>query len=264
METLTWQNCNIPWRRISSFDIEFWSYTPSWKGWEVPYVCGARASLVSAGMKAQTPKWISFAGLFRKLEIQAAPLTSRDHYSWTICRKRVCKYPLEMYQSYLQLWCRMFLLNLYNLRSAASFASTSHLGRIPPKRVKRNWNMCHLKFSPNLKRSWAITHFWPNCSFSSIYEQNLTLALEPNLFPGLYWILCFDPDSKLRYNFGFATRVSHVRISWETWEGTYNFRFQCLLGFHFEDGQDFELPKSLHCVQNQILAAWSNSKTCNS
>jgi hypothetical protein len=31
------------------------------------------ASLISAGMKSKTPKWISFVDLSRKLEIPAAP-----------------------------------------------------------------------------------------------------------------------------------------------------------------------------------------------
>jgi hypothetical protein len=53
-------------------DIKFWSYTPSWKDQKVPYICGVGASSVSTGMKAQTPKWISFANLSRKLEIPAA------------------------------------------------------------------------------------------------------------------------------------------------------------------------------------------------
>jgi hypothetical protein len=41
-------------------------------------------------------------------------------------------------------------------------------------------------------------------------------------------------------------------MCWKPKEVAYDIGFQCLLGFHFEDGQNFDLPKSLHSVQTQI------------
>jgi hypothetical protein len=128
-------------------------------------------SLVSTGMKAQTPKWIGYVDLSRDWNFQQYPLTSRNDYSSTIWWKRVCKYSLERYQRYLQLLYKALFLNLYHLRSAASFITTAHSGQIPSKRVKRNWNMCRLKFSPNLKRSWVILLLWPTCSCSLVQEK---------------------------------------------------------------------------------------------
>jgi hypothetical protein len=71
-------------------------------------------------------------------KFQQHPLTSRDHFSWTICRIRVCKYLLEMYHSYLQLLCSTLLLNLHHLRSASVLAIITHSGQILSKSVKLN------------------------------------------------------------------------------------------------------------------------------
>jgi hypothetical protein len=52
-------------------------------------------------------------------------------------------------------------------------------------------------------------------------------------------------------------------MHWKPEKVTYGIDFQTLLGFHFKDGQNFELPKSLDSVQNRISAAWSSSKSHN-
>jgi hypothetical protein len=41
-------------------------------------------------------------------------------------------------------------------------------------------------------------------------------------------------------------------MCWKPEEVTYIFGFQCLLGFHFEGGQNFDLSKSLYSVQTRI------------
>jgi hypothetical protein len=102
-------------------------------------------------------------------------LTSRDHYSWTICRMRVYKYSLERHRSYLQLLWSIYFRNMYHLKSAASFVTTAHSGQILSKRAKPNWNICRLRFSPNLRGSLAVLQLWPNCSSTSVLELVLTL-----------------------------------------------------------------------------------------
>jgi hypothetical protein len=42
---------------------------------------------------------------------------------------------------------------------------------------------------------------------------------------------------------------------WKPEEVTSDFGFQCLLGFCFEGGQNFDLPKSLHSVQTLISSS---------
>jgi hypothetical protein len=41
-------------------------------------------------------------------------------------------------------------------------------------------------------------------------------------------------------------------MCWKPEEVPYDICFQCLLGFHFKGGQNFDLPKSLHSVQTRI------------
>jgi hypothetical protein len=48
----------------------------------------------------------------------------------------VCKYSLERYQSYLQLLCSMFFLNLYRLEADLSLAMTARSGHIMSQKGK--------------------------------------------------------------------------------------------------------------------------------
>jgi hypothetical protein len=116
-------------------------------------------SSVFAGMKTWTPNELVHVNLSRNWKFQLHPLTSRNHYSCTICQKRVCKYLLEMYQSCIQLLCSMFLRNLYHLRSAASFVMTAYSGQILSKRAKLNWKSCRFEMQPQSERIMSYTSF---------------------------------------------------------------------------------------------------------
>jgi hypothetical protein len=78
----------------------------------------------------------------------------------------------------------------------------------------QNWTekVAALKCNPNLKGSWAILHLWFSCSFSSVLKQNLTLALEPNLFPGFWLNSALWPYSQIAITLVQLTQVSHVRV----------------------------------------------------
>jgi hypothetical protein len=49
-------------------------------------------------------------------------------------------------------------------------------------------------------------------------------------------------------------------MCWKLEEVPYNIGFQCLLGFHFEGGQNFNLPKSLIQSKLEFPAATDNSQ----
>jgi hypothetical protein len=69
---------------------------------------------------------------------------------------------------------------------------------------KRNWKTCHFEIQPNLKRSWSILHFWPNCSRSSVPELILTLAPKSNFYFQSSAEICTFTQFLGRYTFGFA------------------------------------------------------------
>jgi hypothetical protein len=119
-------------------------------------------SLVFAGMKTRMPNESVHVNLSRNWKFQLHPLTSRNHYSWTVCWKRVCKYYLERYQSYLQLLCRMFLQNIYRLRSEDSFVMTAHSGQILYKSAKLNWKSCRFEIQPQSEKIMSHTYFLAN------------------------------------------------------------------------------------------------------
>jgi hypothetical protein len=73
---------------------------------------------------------------------------------------------------------------------------------------KGNWKTCHFEIQPNLKRSWSILHFWPNCSRSSVLELILTLALKSNFSFQSSAKICTFTLFLGRYSFGFA---------WSSW-----------------------------------------------
>jgi hypothetical protein len=114
-------------------------------------------SSVFDGMKTWTPNESVHVNLSRNWKFQLHPLTSRNHYSCTIYWKRVCKYSLERYQSYLQLLCRMFLRNLYLLRSTAIFVTTAHSGKILSKSAKLKWKGCRFDIQPQSEKIMSHT-----------------------------------------------------------------------------------------------------------
>jgi hypothetical protein len=209
-------------------------------------------------MKAQTSIESATPIYPENWNVPAAPLTFRDHYSGPIWQIRACKYLLERYQSYLQLLCRLFCLNLYVWGQNWVKQWLLVQDRLCPK--GQNWTekIDVLKSSSNLKVSWAIFHFWPNCSLSSVLKQNLTLAPQPNPVSKFLAEFCSSILLSSRYNLGSAYLRKLCKGASETWESTYEFGFQCLLDFHFEDGRNFELPKSLHTIQIRISAATVN------
>jgi hypothetical protein len=148
----------------------------------------------------------------------------------------------------------MFFLNLYHLGSATSFVTTAHSGQILSKRVKRNWSMCRLKFSPHLKRSWATLNFWTSCSCSSVRKQFVPSS-DTKYVSSFQPKFVFPSFIQIAISLVLLTRASRVRMWWKAEEVTYYIGFQSFLSFHFKDGQDFELAKSLHSVQNRISAA---------
>jgi hypothetical protein len=154
-------------------------------------------SSVFAGMKTWTPNELVHVNLSRNWKFQLHPLTSRNHYSCTICQKRVCKYLLEMYQSCIQLLCSMFLRNLYHLRSAASFVMTAYSGQILSKRAKQNWKSCRFEMQPQSERIMSYTLFFDSV-VPLVQFSNKILPLPWNLiyFQVFGWILRFDPTLK--------------------------------------------------------------------
>jgi hypothetical protein len=153
----------------------------------------------------------------------------------------------------------MFFLNLYHLGSAASFVLTAHSGQIISKSVKRNWSMCRLKFSPRLKRSWVTLHFWTSCSCSLVWNQFVPSS-DTKYVSSFQPKFMFPSCIQIAISFVLLTRASRIRMWWKPEEVTYDIGFQSFLSFHFNDGQDFKLPKSLHSVQNRISAARSIQK----
>jgi hypothetical protein len=120
---------------------------------------------------------------------------------------------------------------------------------------------------------WNPVPIWKDHVLYFISDRSVPLVQFSNKFlPLLRNLICVQVFAEFcaltllssRYNFGYAYPSKSCKDVWQTWETTNAFGFQCLLGFHFEDGQDFELPKSLPCVQNQISAARSTSKTHDS
>jgi hypothetical protein len=209
----------------------------------------------------KTQRWIcQFAVICPKSwNFQQHPLPSKDHNSWNICRVRVCQYSLERCQSYLQLLCSMLFLNLYHLRSAASFVTTAHSGQILSKRVKWNWSMCRLKFSPHLKGSWATLHLWTGCSCSSVREVICTLPQRQ---------IHFQLSTEICVSFLFSycdtlvllTRVRRVRMSSKPEEVTYDIGFQCLLGSHFKVIKNSIYPSHFIQSRPEFPVATNNSQ----
>jgi hypothetical protein len=153
--------------------------------------------MLIAGMKTQTPNESVHVNLPRTLEFPASPLTFRYHYSWTICRMMVCKYSLKRYQRYIQFLCRMFLRNLYCLRSAASFVMTAHSGQILSKSAKLNWKSCQFEIHPQSEKDHELYFISdPIVTLVQFSNQILPLLLNLNLFSGFCWILHFDPAFK--------------------------------------------------------------------
>jgi hypothetical protein len=133
-------------------------------------------------------------------------------------------------------------------------------GRFCPKRQKWTENFAALNSSLNLKRPWAIFTFWPNWSCSSVREQILTLLGHPTYFQ----LSAENPRSlpfSYRYNLVLLTRLRHVSICSKPDEIAYDVGFQCLLSSHFESGQHFDLPKSVHSLQTRIFSShWQLSE----
>jgi hypothetical protein len=59
------------------------------------------------------------------------------------------------------------------------------------------------------------------------------------------------PCFQVAIAFVLLTWVSHLRMCGKPEEVAFDIGFQCLLGFHFEGGQNFDLPKSIHSVQTR-------------
>jgi hypothetical protein len=55
----------------------------------------------------------------------------------------------------------------------------------------------------------------------------------------------FPSCFQIAINLVLLTQVRCVSMCWKPKEVSYDIGFQCLLGFHFEGGQNFDLPKSL-------------------
>jgi hypothetical protein len=210
-------------------------------------------------MKAQTSNRSATTICPENWQFQQQPLTSRDHYSWTLCQIRVCKYSLERYRSSLQLWCSIFLRNLYRLRLSDSYVMTAHSEQILSKRVKRNRNMCRLNLSPNLKRSWVILLFWPICSCRLVRELALTLPWHPT---------CFQPPTEIRapccfciaINLVQLNQICRVRMRRKSEKVIHNSMIACFLRLYWLWGQKFRYLKMLNFVQNRISAARSTFK----
>jgi hypothetical protein len=121
------------------------------------------------------------------------------------------------------------------------------------KSVKLNKNFCCFEFQPQSEQGHETYFFLTKLPWQLSLEANSFLAPTPNLFQlsteTCVFLLFSDSD-----NLGSAYPSKSCKGVWETSESTYEFGFQCLLGFHFEDGRNFELPKSHHIVQNRISA----------
>jgi hypothetical protein len=138
-----------------------------------------------------------------------------------------------------------------SFQAAASFEKTSQLRTDSIKGVKRNWNMCHLGFSPNLERSWVILLFWPIGSYNLVRELILILLRRQ---------ICFQLSLKtaLPCYFHVATalvwlnQVSHVRIQ----NVIYNAIIECFLRLQLNWGQMFRFMRN--SVQSKISAAQFN------
>jgi hypothetical protein len=182
-------------------------------------------SSVFAGMKTRTPNEAVHVDLSRNWKFQLHLLNSINHYSWTICRKRVCKYSLERYKSYLHLLCRIFLRNLYGLRSAASFVTTAHSRQILSKGAKLKWKSCRFDIQPQSERIMSYASFPIHIVPLVSSQTNLTLAPQPNHVSKFLAEFCTSTLLSSRYNLGSAYLSKSCKCAWENWESTYEFDF---------------------------------------
>jgi hypothetical protein len=198
--------------------------------------------------------------LSKKLEISATSPASRDHYSWTIYRMRVCKYSLERCPSYLQLLCSMFFPESVSFEVSMSFSDNRTLRTDSVQKCKiEQKNYAALKFSPNLNRIMGRTSFWPNCHGSSV--RKLILAC-------LRHQTCFQLSAEIRIPCCFRivialvplNQVSHVRMHLKAEKVIYNDIVESFWRFHFYWGQKLSFLRLLKSAQHRNFSSPSNFK----
>jgi hypothetical protein len=165
----------------------------------------------------------------------------------------VWQYSLERYQNHLHLSYDAFSPNMNHLRSAPSLAMTACSGQILSERGKTEPKMLPLEFSPSPKGSWGILHLWHNCPL--VQFSNKMLPLLQNL-------ICFQDFAEFcaltllssRYNFGSATRVSHVRMR-EKLDKVSTSLFFSVYWFPFRRWSRFRITQVTSCCPKQNFSS---------